>query len=166
MKTDVGEYIVGAYLKLALGCDIVDYNVRPPGGGLEGLGELDVIGYDMSHKLVYLCEVTTHIQGLLIGRSYSETAMKIKDKHERQKQYASKRLRGFSVRYQFWSPRVPVGKLTKQLGKIDGLELIINDRYRECVEELKILAEKKKYDSGNPFFRMLQIVAAMRKVAT
>ena len=32
-----GEYIVGAYLKLKLDCDFVDYNVRPPGGGLEGL---------------------------------------------------------------------------------------------------------------------------------
>ena len=30
MKTEMGEYIVGAYLKLVEGCDVVDYNVRPP----------------------------------------------------------------------------------------------------------------------------------------
>jgi hypothetical protein len=41
MRTEVGEYVVGAWLKIGLGCDVVDYNVRPPGGGLNGLGELD-----------------------------------------------------------------------------------------------------------------------------
>ena len=33
------EYVVGAYLKLEEECDFVDFNVRPPGGGLKGLGE-------------------------------------------------------------------------------------------------------------------------------
>jgi hypothetical protein len=46
MATEMGEYLVGAYLKLVLGCGVVDYNARPPGGGLQGLGELDVIGFD------------------------------------------------------------------------------------------------------------------------
>ena len=44
MLTDVGEFIVGAHLQLIEGCDFIDYNVRHPGGGLKGLGELDVIG--------------------------------------------------------------------------------------------------------------------------
>ena len=39
-------YIVGAYLKLIEGCDVIDYNVRPPGGGMAGLSELDVVGLD------------------------------------------------------------------------------------------------------------------------
>ena len=63
MKTEVVEYIVGAYLKIIKGCDFLDYNVRPPGGGLEGLNELDVVGLDFKNKIVYLCEVTTHIRG-------------------------------------------------------------------------------------------------------
>lgn len=29
MITDVGEYIVGAYLKVIEGCDVIDYNARP-----------------------------------------------------------------------------------------------------------------------------------------
>ncbi|MDD5659927.1 MAG: hypothetical protein PHR39_07990 [Actinomycetota bacterium] len=40
IKTDIGEYIVGAYLKVIKKCDFIDYNARPPGGGLEGLNEL------------------------------------------------------------------------------------------------------------------------------
>ena len=46
MKTEIGELIVGAYLKQRLGCDVVDYNVRPPSGGLAGLAEFDVIGLE------------------------------------------------------------------------------------------------------------------------
>ncbi len=65
MKTEIGEYIVGAYLKVIKNCDFIDYNVRFPGGGLKGLGELDVIGLDFKNKSAYLCEVTTHIRGLL-----------------------------------------------------------------------------------------------------
>ena len=44
MLTDIGECFVGAYLQLIAKCDFVDYNVRPPGGGLAGLSELDVVG--------------------------------------------------------------------------------------------------------------------------
>jgi hypothetical protein len=62
MLTDIGEYIVGAYLQLKLDCDVVDYNVRPPSGGLQGLEELDVIGLNLKTRTAYLCEVTTHIR--------------------------------------------------------------------------------------------------------
>ena len=65
IKTDIGEYAVGAYLKIIKKCDFVDYNVRSPGGGLEGLNELDVVGLDFKNKTAYLCEVTTHIRGVL-----------------------------------------------------------------------------------------------------
>ena len=65
MLTDVGEYFVGAYLQLGEGCDFVDYNVRPPGGGLKGLEELDVVGLNFKTRTAFLCEVTTHIRGLL-----------------------------------------------------------------------------------------------------
>jgi hypothetical protein len=64
MKTEIGEYIVGVYLKLIKKCDFIEYNARPSGGGLVGLNELDVIGFDFKSKTVYLCEVTTHISGL------------------------------------------------------------------------------------------------------
>ncbi len=35
MFTYIGEFIVGAYLQLIEECDFIDYNVRPPGGGLK-----------------------------------------------------------------------------------------------------------------------------------
>jgi len=123
MLTDIGEYIVGAYLKLELNCKFVDYNVRPPGGGLPGLEELDVLGLDLENSLAYLCEVTTHIRGLLYGDNKT-TVERIRKKYERQKQYASKYLNRFDkIRYMFWSPVVPKGYVTQNLAQIDGLEL-------------------------------------------
>ncbi len=163
MLADMGEYIVGAYLKLEMGCDIVDYNVRVPGGGLEGLNELDVVGYDHSQERAVLCEVATHIRGLNYG-SYGETTKRVQAKFERQKAYAASRLARFKdIKFQLWSPYVPKGALTEALEAIDGLELIINGVYRQRIEQLSLRAKSEKHETGNPFFRALQIIAAVRE---
>ncbi len=162
IKTDIGEYIVGAYLKIIKKCDFVDYNVRPPGGGLEGLNELDVVGLDFKNETAYLCEVTTHIRGVLYKDNIT-TVNKIKIKYKRQKEYANKYLPGFLNRhFMFWSPVVPKGYITEELEKIDGLELVINKKYAQCIDELRLKAKELTNDVGNPFFRMLQILEHLR----
>lgn len=162
MKTDMGEYLVGAYLKLEEGCDVVDYNARVPGGGLDGLNEFDVVGYNFDGDRVFLCEVTTHIRGLNYG-TYQSTIQKVREKFERQRAYAVARLGRFkTISYQLWSPYVPKGFLTENLATIEGLEVIMNAAYRSRVEALAKRAQTDKHDTGNPFFRALQIMAAMR----
>jgi len=163
IKTDIGEYIVGAYLKIIKECDFVDYNVKPPGGGLEGLNELDVLGLDFKNKTAYLCEVTTHIRGVLYKDNIN-TVKKINIKYDRQKEYANKYLLGFPKRYfMFWSPVVPKGYITEELEKIDGLELVINKKYAQCIDELRLKAKELTNDLGNPFFRILQILEHLRR---
>ncbi|MCK4733212.1 MAG: hypothetical protein KAT65_12215 [Methanophagales archaeon] len=163
MKTDIGEYIVGAYLKIIKECDFVDYNVRPPGGGLEGLNELDVVGLDFKNKIAYLCEATTHIRGVLYNDNRT-TVERIKTKYERQKEYANKYLLDFPSRcFMFWSPVVPKGYITRELGKIGGLELVINEKYAQYIDELRKKAKELTHDVGNPFFRMLQILEHLRR---
>ena len=164
MKTEMGEYIVGAYLKLNERCDVVDYNVRPPGGGLAGLSEFDVIGLRFRDRTAIMCEVTTHIRGLLY-KDNKTSVERIAKKHERQKEYAKEYLlSNFEVvHYQFWSPVVPLGYLTKHLAEIDGLELVINGEYVRRVDELQRLAQRLKNDTGNPFFRVLQILGNLRR---
>ena len=92
MHADIGEQIVGAYLKVIEGCDVVSYNVRPPGGKLEGLAELDVIGLKFAERKAFICEVVTHIRGTLYGNGNIGTLEKIGAKHERQKRYAENQL--------------------------------------------------------------------------
>lgn len=162
MLTDVGEYLVGAHLQLGEECDVVDYNVRPPGGGLEGLGELDVVGFNFKTNIAFLCEVTTHIRGVLY-KNNQETVARIKCKYQRQQQYAEKYLSNFkTIRYQFWSPVVPKGYITRHLSEIKDLELIINAEYKKRVLALQSLAEKETHDARNPVFRMLQILGHLR----
>ncbi len=162
MLTDVGEYLVGAYLQLVDQCDFVQYNIRPPHGGLEGLGELDVVGFNFASRTAYLCEVTTHIKGLNYA-SNTETVKKLTEKHERQRAYALKYLTNFEKRvFQFWSPVVPVGYMTQELAKLPELELIINQEYTGRMRTLQKLAASISYDAGNPAFRLLQILEHMR----
>lgn len=162
MLTDIGEYFVGAYLQLCEECDVVDYNARPPGGGLVGLGELDVVGFNFKTDSVFLCEVTTHIRGLLY-KDNKETVERIAKKHRRQKDYAERFLSNFeSVHYQFWSPIVPKGYITNNLANLETLELVINGEYKRRVEELQKKAAAETYDARNPVFRVLQILARLR----
>ena len=163
MPTAMGEYLVGAYLKLIKGCDLVDYNARPPGGGLKGLEELDVIGLNFDTDTAYFCEVTTHIMGGLYG-SYENSITKVTEKYARQKDYANTYLKNFSNPvFMFWSPRVSKGYLTENLAKLDGLELIINEEYTKAIDELRVKAKKMGNDTGNPAFRVLQILEHLRR---
>lgn len=162
MSADIGEYIVGAYLKIIEECDFVDYNVRIQGGGHRGLNEIDVLGVNFKKKKAFVCEVTTHIRGVLYG-SYEETYNKIKTKYKHQKEYANRYLTNFKTKeFMFWSPRVPVGKLSKRLEKIEDLQLIINGDYTKRIEELKKAAKKNTAQTGNIFFRTLQILECLR----
>lgn len=164
MKTEIGEYIIGAYLQIVKGCGVVSYNVRPPGGGLIGLGELDVVGLNFETNTAYLCEVTTHLDGLLYGTN-ERTIEKIKDKFSRQQAYAMNHLKNFRhIEYFFCSPVVPKGYLTSGLEKIENLSLIINNDYSKIIEELREKARKSKNDVGNPFFRTLQILEHLKPI--
>ncbi len=162
MLTDVGEYLVGAYLQLVLGCDVVDYNARPPGGGMGGLEEIDVIGLDLRSHRAYLCEVTTHIRGVLYGDNQT-TVERIAKKHERQKRYGSQCLENFECEYMFWSPVVPIGFITKHLAELKDLQLIINGEYKKRIGELRALAAETTHDARNPVFRVFQILEHLRE---
>ena len=163
MATEMGEYLVGAYLRLVLQCGVVDYNARPPGGGLPGLGELDVIGFNFASQTVYLCEVTTHLDGLLIGKGTDSTLTKLAAKHRRQQDYATQYLKDFTPRYMFWSPVVRAG-LVEDLKTRTGFELFINKSYSDAINQLRRRAKNSTADFNNPAFRVLQILEHLRPV--
>lgn len=159
MNATPGEQLVGAYLKIVEGCDVVSYNVRPPGGGVRGLEEFDVLGLDFKNSTAFLCEVTTHIAG-----TSPVSIERLKTKHKRQRKYARDHLRQFTdIRYMFWSPRVPVGKQTKELAKLKKIEAVINADYAARIDELAQEATRRRNDEGNDAFRILQILAHLRR---
>ncbi len=163
MRPEVGEELVGAYLKVIEGCDVVSYNARPPGGGIQGLEELDVVGLRFRDNTAFLCEVTTHIGGLLY-KDNRTTVDRIKAKHARQKKYARRELKSFGTKcFQFWSPNVPKGYITRNLAELEpGLELVINGEYARRVGQLREVARARKNNEGNDAFRLLQILEHLR----
>ena len=161
MPTEMGEYVVGAWLRVIAGCDFVNYNVRSSATGLEGLAEFDVTAQDLKTNTVYLCEVVTHLDGINYG-GYDQTIQKIAEKHARQREFAARYLISFTPKYMFWAPRVPVGYMTDKLSELKDLHLIINEGYTQRIAELREQAHKTKKDIGNPFFRALQILEHLR----
>lgn len=57
---------------------------------------------------------------------------------------------------------MPVGYITNGLAQLSNLELIINKEYTNKISELRVLARKTTNDSGNDFFRALQILEHLK----
>jgi hypothetical protein len=164
MSTEMGEYVVGAYLRLVLKCDLVIYNVKPPEGGLAGLAEIDVVGLNSLEHAAYLCEVTTHLGGIQYVKNYERTAEKIATKFRTLQKYAANYLHEYrTIKYIFWSPCVPKGRLLDMLYLNKGLEIVINQEYKTRIDRLRKEARLTTRDIGNPFFRALQILEHTRE---
>ena len=63
----------------------------------------------------------------------------------------------------FWSPVVREGRITKELSQIEGLQIIVNADYTERIQGLKDRARLTTRDTGNPFFRVLQVLVHRRQ---
>jgi len=146
---DIGQQLVGAYLKLVKGCGVVDY----------GVDDVDVLGLNVNAKRAYACVVATHPGGLKFGDTNHETIKTLAEKHERQVLHAGTALKGFDTTFMLWSPNVERGYLVGRLNEIGGLDLVVNRDYKAAVDELTAIARKQHADSTNPAFRMLQILA-------
>lgn len=168
MATEIGEYAVGAYLKLIEGCDIIEYNAKPLWGGNYGQTDFDVIGCKFENNLVFICEVKTHLDKLCIGSNNDDAVKKINNQFEKKKQYAEEHFKTFEIYHMLWSPVVKVS-LVNRLNELSGLELIINDEYTKRISKLIDFAKKESNigisDIGNPFFRALQLLQTISRNA-
>lgn len=167
-----GEEITGNYLKWVLGCDFVEYNLTTK----NPKGEIDVIGYDIDNNVVYICEVATHLEtGLQYTKNNQpDNVDRLFKKFEKDMQYGINYWPDYSVIYMLWAPIVKSSKpgskhnqmadleklknkLKKKFGDYGEIELIINERYLGCIQELKKIAIKNTEAMPNPIMRFLQI---------
>lgn len=165
MPNEIGELLVGAYLKVITGCELVSYNVRPLGGGQH---EIDVIGLHFNPMTAYLCEVSTHLSGLLYGNGNAATLQRIRQKVEYMNRYASKNLpTTFQHTVMFWAPYVPQGALTAGLqalaDELGFLDLVINGTYATWINSLLVeAAQQPPAATENDAFRLLQLLQHLR----
>jgi hypothetical protein len=188
-QPESGELLVGSYLRLIEGCELVMYNQRSqePGNQLE----IDVIGVDSTEqgeRVVYTCEVVTHIDGLLYsgtpdtdrwaeygGDGYQYTLERLWEKFTSDREYVTELFDADSFVYQFWSPVVRGNRDEKYLltGLYDmadefehetdaELKLVINEEYTERIQALREKAGQTEKDYGELGFRILQILEHLR----
>lgn len=190
-QPESGELLVGSYLRLVEGCELVMYNQRSKEQGDQL--EIDVIGVEnteQGERVVYTCEVVTHIDGLHYSgtpdndrwveygnEDYQYTLERLLRKFNLDKEYVTGLFDAddYSFVFQFWSPVVRGNRDEKYLltGLYDmadefkhengaELELVINEEYTERIEALRERAGRTEKDYGELGFRILQILEHLR----
>lgn len=161
---EVGEEVVGTWLRYCAKCDFVDYNVSVR----DGQGEIDVVGINLPERRAYVCEVATHTSGL----GYKDVEGTLVGKFERAITYTTKYLTGFAPTYMFWSPLVRTGAQTRAVDEASKvlvekyrveLSLITNADYFLKLSELRAVAAEATASSPHTVFRLLQIEELGRK---
>lgn len=159
---DMGESLVGAYLRYGEECDFVVYGTQT-----EGQGEIDVIGFQVEQKRVWLCEVATHLDGLLYGSGGAVgTLAKVRQKVERAIAFSDRMFPAQEKRFEWWSPKAGPS-LTAGFEVIErefgggetSVTFIVNAEYAKRVAVLVEKARKGTKATPEPFFRSLQILA-------
>ena len=158
---DMGESLVGAYLRYVTKCDFVVYGTQT-----ERQGEIDVIGFQVEQRKVWICEVATHLDGLLYGSGGNPgTIVKVKQKVRRAVLFAERLFPDQEVCFEWWSPKTGPTLVTgteeirKQFdGRNIEIAFITNDVYAERVKALFELAQRGTKATPEPFYRSLQIL--------
>jgi hypothetical protein len=186
IQPQVGELIVGAYLRIVEECDLVSYNQRSTEIGHQM--ELDVLGVGSTGgpQTVFGCEVVTHLNGMNYNgnpetdrwaefgnQSYQYTLQRMWEKFEEDLGLLQEVFDDDEeYNLQLWSPVVPQGHLTDGFDELQrrfeaehGAEitLVINGVYAERIKELRGLAAESTKSYDQPAFRFLQILEHLRE---
>lgn len=173
---NLGEEIVGEYLKVILGCDFVEYNLYTP----DIQGEIDVVGINAKMNIVYVCEVATHlITGLMyVKNGQPENVNRFAKKFRKNIEYTNKYFEEYEKHFMLWSPIIKnsrEGSKNNQLNDIKDIkkqmkieydveiEAIINHEYQSCLDELRAFAAKETKELKSPVLRMMQIEEKLSK---
>lgn len=157
----MGESLVGAYLRYGEECDFVVYGTQT-----EKQGEIDVVGFKVEERQVWMCEVATHLDGLQYNSGGTvATLKKVRTKVERAVAFGNRMFVGQERRFEWWSPKVGP-KLAAGLEKVaaelssdeTAVDFVINEEYAERVLLLFEKAGKGTKATPEPFFRSLQIL--------
>jgi hypothetical protein len=165
-----GEHLVGQYLKLIKKCDFVEYNLQT----ISPQGEVDVVGINSGENQIYICEVATHLAGLSYNKDGKrDNVNRFKAKFSKNIEYAKQNFQGYECHYMLWSPiiRIPKKEDAKDnqyqdLQEIQAffkkefdveIELIYNQKYLDCICELRKIAKDITQEMQSPIMRFLQI---------
>jgi hypothetical protein len=166
---DIGESVVGAYMRYIRNCEVVVYNTFLR----DRQGEIDVVALKTGPpREVWICEVTTHVGGMLYpGNGGADgTLSKLRAKLSRAQEFAAATFPNDALHFEVWSPRVAKGKLTasfeilkdEALGMDIDLKFVINESYTDYLRQLAAHAQQNTSATSEPAYRMLQVLTHLR----
>ena len=167
---NVGEQLVSSYLRYILNCDFIQTNLYT----IESQGEIDVVGLNLTKRQVYICEVAIHLTTGLqyVKNKRPNNVQKLTDKFSRDIEYAHKYLNQYMHHFMLWSPIVkdtkgnPENNQMLHLEEIKAnikeryeidIECIVNEKFQECLVELRNYAETQTQELQCPLMRLMQI---------
>lgn len=173
---NIGEEVVGEYLKLVLGCDFVEYNLYTP----DVQGEIDVVGINTKEKKLFICEVATHlITGLqYVKNQQPDNIDRFCKKFRKNIEYANNYFPDYNKRFMLWSPIVKNQGIKAKHNQLNDIKIIqttlnneygvkieavINLEYRNCLLELRKYARKETKELKSPVLRLMQIEEKLSK---
>jgi len=166
-----GEHLVGQYLRTVKNCDFVEYNLQTK----FVQGEIDVVGIDSAKKQIYICEVATHLETGLqyVKNKRPNNVERFQSKFSKNIEYAKRNFQEYECHYMLWSPivKIPKKEDTKNNQEQDlreikmflkkkfnvELELVYNQKYLNCIAELRAIARETTQEMSSPIMRFLQI---------
>lgn len=167
---DIGESLVAAYMRHVRRCEVVLTNVH----FTHAQGEVDVVALDHTSgdQQVWLCEVSTHIRGMN-SPTKRPAAKRVAEKVKRASDFAAEVFPQATAHFEIWSPRVRPGLATEIQTVVDSyaekdidVELVINDVYTRCIQELIYVARKTTSQVDDDAFRVLQILTHVNGTLT
>ncbi|HMY68038.1 MAG TPA: hypothetical protein PL163_15415 [Leptospiraceae bacterium] len=137
-------------------------------------GEIDVVGIDVNARKIYVCEVAVH---LITGLQYVKDKKpnnvdKLFDKFCKDIDYANKFFDGYRKEFMFWSPIVKnqgeqakynqlndILEVKKKIKDKYNLEIVavINEKFINCLDELRNFAKTETKDIKSSIIRLYQI---------
>ncbi len=173
---NTGEELVSSYLQYILGCEFIQKNLYT----VDTQGEIDVVGINLKEKIVYICEVAIH---LVTGLQYTKGTApnnvgKLTEKFDRDIAYANAFFPEYCKRVMLWSPIVKNGKegsKHNQMSDIEEIrknilcsheieiEFVINEKFQECLDQMRTYAGKETSELKCPVMRLMQIEERLKK---
>ena len=174
---NIGEELVATYLEHIEGCNFIQQNAYTP----DVQGEIDVVGIRLKEpKTIFVCEVAVHLTTGLryVKDKQPNNVNKLFEKFSKDIDYANKYFDGYKKRIMLWSPIVKKSRdaskhcqvrdleaLQSKILEKYGLELeyIINDSFLNCMNKLRIHANKKTEELKSPVLRLMQIEETLKR---
>lgn len=174
---NAGEHLVGQYLRQIKNCDFVEYNLQT----FFKQGEIDVVGIDSVNKKIYICEVATHLETGMqyVKNNKSDNVDRFISKFDKNIEYAKENFKDFEHTFMLWTPIIKIPKTDftkknqiKDLENIErhleekynvNLEIVYNEKFLDCINELRAKARKTTYEMKSPIMRFLQIEEKIKR---